>query len=80
MDSPANVGALVRARRKAQNLTREQLAVDSRCSYGMIVKVERGDAEPSIGLLTRVAAALHCAPGDLLPDTQPSDLTGAATP
>src|SRR5439155_17125415 len=75
-DIRTRLGAAVKACRARRRLTQEQLAERSSLSYEFIGEIERGDANPTILTLERVAKALDVSISLLLPETyqhQPTD-------
>jgi transcriptional regulator with XRE-family HTH domain len=69
------IGAIserIRRRRREQRLSLGQLAGRSGVSKGMLVQLERGATNPSIGTLCKVAAALGCSIADLVDAAGPS--------
>lgn len=54
------LGAKVRERRDLRGLTQQELADKSGLSKVTIGQIERGNAEPSIGTLGKIAQALEC--------------------
>jgi len=63
------IGAIsrrVQARRRERRLSLDQLAARSGVSKGMLVQIERGATNPSIGTLCKVAAALGASVADLV--------------
>jgi len=52
--------------RKAQHLSLDALAARSEISKGMLVAIEQGNANPSIGTLCKLAASLRVSLTDLL--------------
>jgi transcriptional regulator with XRE-family HTH domain len=67
--------------RKAQNLSFDALAARSDISKGMLVAIEQGSANPSIGTLCKLAAALRVSLADLLgQDEQTSSAVQVVTP
>ncbi|TKT76140.1 XRE family transcriptional regulator [Aquamicrobium sp. LC103] len=52
------VGALIRARRKQQRLTLQELGGAAEVSVGYLSQVERDQATPSLGTLAQIARAL----------------------
>lgn len=54
------------AMRRVRGLTFEQLAALSGVSKGMLVQIEQGKANPSIGILCKVAAALRVSVAELV--------------
>jgi transcriptional regulator with XRE-family HTH domain len=61
-----DVGAAVRARRRAAGLSLEQLARRSGVSAAMLSEVERGRKNPTVKLAWQVARALACSLSDLI--------------
>ena len=57
--------------RKAQNLSFDALAARSEVSKGMLVAIEQGIANPSIGTLCKLAASLRVSLTDLLSGDAP---------
>lgn len=57
-DVRARLGAAVRACRERQRLTQEQLAERSELSYKFIGEIERGDGNPTVDTLDRLAEGL----------------------
>ncbi len=66
MDWNGIVAANVRRRRAERKLTQEQLAHDAEIDLTYLGGIERGRRNPSVAVLGRIAAALHCDPCDLL--------------
>ncbi len=62
-------GRNVRDIRRAKGLTLEQLAHDLDMSYSYVGQLERGQRNPSLGTVERVAGALSCDPLALLSST-----------
>jgi transcriptional regulator with XRE-family HTH domain len=62
----AIVGANIRRLRKAKGLTQEQLAHESEIAMRYIAGVERGEENPSLKYLVKIADALETEPADLL--------------
>ena len=60
------VGANIRRLRKAKGLTQEQLAHEAEMAMRYIAGVERGEENPSLRYLVKIAEALGCEPSDLL--------------
>lgn len=60
-------GTLVRTKRYALGLTQMKLAEYVGCSLQAIGNIERGEANPSLIMLYRLAKALEISPKDLLP-------------
>lgn len=53
------VGENIRALRRAKGLSQEQLALRADINASYMGQVERGDKNPTIDVLSRIAAALH---------------------
>jgi len=62
----AIVGANIRRLRKAKGLTQEQLAHEAEIAMRYIAGVERGEENPSLRYLVKIAEALEAEPADLL--------------
>jgi transcriptional regulator with XRE-family HTH domain len=62
----AALAAEMRSRRQARRLSLDALAARSGVSKGMLVQIENGATNPSIGTLCRVAAALGASVADLV--------------
>ena len=56
----------IQARRRERRLSLDQLSARSGVSKGMLVQIERGATNPSIGTLCKVAAALGASIADLV--------------
>jgi len=69
-DIRTHVGAAVKALRARRRLTQEQLAERSGLSYKFVGEIERGDANPTILTLDRVAKALAVPISMLVAETQ----------
>ena len=76
------VSARIRDRRRDQRLTLDRLASLSGVSKGMLVQIESGDANPSIAILCKVAAALGVSVADLVQVSgqHPAEVMPAAAP
>lgn len=59
------VGANVRRRRKASGLSQEALAHEAGMSMRYLAGLERGEENPSLAFLVRLADALKIHPRDL---------------
>jgi transcriptional regulator with XRE-family HTH domain len=66
MDWAAIVGGNIRRLRKAKGLTQEQLAHESEVAMRYVAGVERGEENPSLKFLVKIADALKVEPSDLL--------------
>jgi transcriptional regulator with XRE-family HTH domain len=60
------LGALLRAQRRAADLTLRDLAERTKVSNAYLSQLERGLHEPSLGVLTAIASALGVPLGSLL--------------
>jgi len=68
-------GRNVRDTRRAKGLTLEQFAHDLEMSYSYVGQLERGQRNPSLGTVERVALALSCDPLALLSASQTAPTT-----
>jgi transcriptional regulator with XRE-family HTH domain len=67
-DPAAPLAARVRLRRERLGLRPVDLAARAGTTRATISQIERGvNANPGLGLLARLAAALHCCPSELAP-------------
>ena len=67
-DPTAPLSVRVRLRRERLGLRPVDLAARASTTRATISQIERGlNANPGLGLLTRIAAALHCCPSELAP-------------
>jgi transcriptional regulator with XRE-family HTH domain len=71
-DIITTVSRRIQARRRDRGLSLDQLSARSSVSKGMLVQIERGATNPSIGTLCKVAAALGASLADLV------DVVGSA--
>lgn len=62
----AAVSRSIKAQRKAQKLSLDELARRAGVSKGMLVETEKGTANPSIGILCKIAAALGLSVADIV--------------
>ena len=62
----AVLGANIRRLRKAKGLTQEQLAHDAEIAMRYVAGIERGEENPSLRFLVKIAEALGAEPADLL--------------
>ena len=65
-DWRAIVGTNVRKRRQVRGLTQEQLAFSAEIDLTYVGGIERGQRNPSVVVLARIAEALGIQPKDLL--------------
>lgn len=75
-DGPPAVGSTLQALRKAQKLSLDELSKRAGVSKSMLSEVERNQANPTVGVLWRLATAL----GTSLTDLLDSGLTDKTTP
>ena len=61
------LGKRIKALRKTQKLTQEELGEKAALSYKFVGEVERGEVNPSLDSLMRIANALGVTIGDLFP-------------
>ena len=66
------VSRRIQAKRRERRLSLDQLSTRSGVSKGMLVQIERGATNPSIGTLCKVAAALGASIADLVDAAGPS--------
>lgn len=60
-------GLRLRERREEAGLSVQEAADASGMAYSAFARLERGEREPTISTLQRLAAALGCTPADLIP-------------
>ncbi len=65
------VGQLVRRLRRTSDLTLEQLADSSGVSRAMLSSVERGDKNPTLPILSKIASGLGVTISELMGETTP---------
>lgn len=65
-DHAASLAQALRLAREAADLTQEQVAASSRVSVQLVRRLEAGTANPTLGTLTAVCAALGVSVGDLV--------------
>jgi transcriptional regulator with XRE-family HTH domain len=61
------LGKRIRALRRVKSLTQEELGEKAGLSYKFVGEVERGEVNPSLDSLIRIANALGVKIGDLFP-------------
>jgi transcriptional regulator with XRE-family HTH domain len=66
------IGARIRALREGRNATLDQLATETKLTKGQLSRIENGKVSSPVSTLTRIAAALGVAPGDLFSISVPS--------
>ena len=77
-DPGAPLAARVRLRRERLGLRPAELASRAGTTRATISQIESGvNANPGLGLLVRLAAALQCCPSELAPDPAPGRARGA---
>ena len=59
--------AKVRRKREELGLTQEELAEKVNCHVNHIGRIERGQVDPSLSMLLRIATALEVSVKDLVP-------------
>lgn len=62
------VGIKIRRLRQAKKLSQEALAHDAGMAMRYLAGIERGEENPSLAILVKIAEALGIAPGDLFSD------------
>jgi transcriptional regulator with XRE-family HTH domain len=60
-------GQLLREARERSGLSIQDAATASGMAYSAFARLERGEREPTISTLQRLATALGCEPSDLIP-------------
>lgn len=65
-ETAAEIGQRIKFYRFARHLTQEELAAASGLSRVAIGNYERGDREPGIGAIEKLAKALGCSPSVLV--------------
>jgi transcriptional regulator with XRE-family HTH domain len=68
LDAQAQFGATVRRLRKAAGLTQEQLGERCKMDLSAVSRLERGQRNPRLDTLVRLARALDVPPAALLED------------
>ena len=58
-------GAAVRVRRRATGLSQEEFAEKVDCHRNFVGRIERGEQNPTVDTLVRLARALRCKISDL---------------
>ena len=72
MQWAAIVGANIRRLRKAKGLTQEKLAQEADMAMRYVAGVERGEENPSLRFLVKMAEVLGVGPGELFESGQTS--------
>lgn len=65
-------GLNLRAKRKALNITQDNLALMADLDRSYVGRIERGESNITLDVLYKLATALHCEPSELLPKQQPT--------
>lgn len=66
-DIQEGLGKRIRTLRKSKALTQEELGEKAGLSYKFVGEIERGEVNPSLDSLVRIAKALGVKAGDLFP-------------
>ncbi|MBN1153008.1 MAG: helix-turn-helix transcriptional regulator [Dehalococcoidia bacterium] len=64
----AQLGAALRAQRLKLGLSQEALAEIVDCHRNFVGRLERGEQNPTVDMLVRLAKALRCSVADLVKD------------
>ena len=59
-------GAAVRIRRRATGLSQEEFAEKVDCHRNFVGRIERGEQNPTVDTLVRIARALRCKVRDII--------------
>jgi transcriptional regulator with XRE-family HTH domain len=62
----AEVGRLIREKRKAKGFSQEAFALHSNIDRSYLGRIERGEANITLDLLYQIALSLNCDPRELL--------------
>jgi transcriptional regulator with XRE-family HTH domain len=65
------LGALLRRERTARGMSQSQLAALAGTDKSRISRIERGDVEPTVAMVVRLATGLGIEPGELFPKVLP---------
>ena len=60
------LGAAVRVRRRALGLSQEEFAEKVDCHRNFVGRIERGEQNPTVDTLVRIARALKCKVRDII--------------
>ena len=60
------LGAAVRVRRRALGLSQEEFAEKVDCHRNFVGRIERGEQNPTVDTLVRIARALRCKVRDII--------------
>ncbi|MOA22055.1 anaerobic benzoate catabolism transcriptional regulator [compost metagenome] len=66
----AALGRVIRARREAADLPQDKFAYAAGVDRSFYGKLERGERQPSIGVLLRIARALNCSGSEILAEAE----------
>lgn len=71
-DAPTAIafGRALRAERLVRGITQEELALIAGLERSFVGKIERGENQPSLGILLRLARALECSGVKLVAQTE----------
>lgn len=64
------VGRAVRARREALGLAQDKFSYKAHIDRSYFGKLERGERQPTVGLLLKIAGALDCTGAELLAEAE----------
>lgn len=70
MDPGLAFGKVLRAVRKEVGLTQEQLALAAEIDRTFVSLIERGERQPTVRIIFKLAAALHVPPSQLIQLTE----------
>lgn len=63
------LGNAIRKRRQSLGLSQEQLSESVNCHRNFVGRIERGEQNPTVDTLVRIAGGLSCTVKDLLKET-----------
>src|SRR3546814_9398327 len=66
-------GAVIRAARTARGISQEALALRAGVERSHLGKIERGEHQPNLGLVLKIAVTLDCSAAELLAATERSE-------
>ncbi len=70
MDPEVAFGEVLRAKRKEAGLSQEKLALDVGLERTFISMLERGERQPSLTTLLKIAPGLGCSAADLVSEVE----------
>lgn len=70
MDPEVAFGEVLRAKRKEAGLSQEKLALDVGLERTFISMLERGQRQPTLTTLLKIAPALRCSAADLVREVE----------